>query len=395
MAGLSSFFLLTGAILLAGLAIDYLGRRTRLPRVTLLLLFGFLIGPSGFELLTAINQQWFPLITDMALMMVGFLLGGQLGRDNLIGHGRMVFSISLVAALMTALTVVIGLMLVGVPADVSMLLAGIATSTAPAATMDVVHEMRAKGLFTRTLLGIVALDDVWGLIIFSLMLTVAATYAGNGFSSVHVLEGVWDVFGAILVGVSLGIPAAYLTGRIRDGEPTLVEAIGLIFLCGGVAILFEVSLLLAVMAMGATVVNLARHHKRPFHAIEHIEWPFMILFFVLAGASLHLEALEKIGYVGVLFVALRAAGKMTGSWLGAVIGMSPPTIRNWTGIALMPQAGVALGMALIASQRFPESGEMILTIVIGAVVIFELIGPVMTRIALLRCGEAREQAQGR
>lgn len=388
MASLSESFILIGAILLSGLAINYLGRMTRLPRVTLLLLFGFLIGPSGFNLLLSNGEAWLPVVTDVALLIIGFLLGGQLSRSNLKKNGRQVFYISLAAALLTAVVVLLGLLLLGVRLEVALLLAGIATATAPAATVDIVHEMRAKGDFTRTLLGIVAIDDAWGLIIFSIMLTLAGLYAGDAISTAELLAGVWDIAGALFVGIGLGIPAAFLAGRIRSGEGNLVEAIGAISLCGGIALAVDVSLLLAVMVMGATIANFARHHIRIFHEIELIEWPFMILFFVLAGASLHVDALLQIGFVGIAYIVLRSAGKIAGAWLGAVISNAPDTLRKWTGIAMMPQAGVALGMALIADQRFPEIGNIVLTVVVGAVIIFELFGPIMTRHALLRSGEA-------
>lgn len=387
MAQVSELFLLIGAILLCSLAINFMGRQFRLPRVTLLLLFGLLIGPSGLDLLYDLGDKWFPMVADMALLMIGFLLGEKLSLRNLKSHGHLILSISLTEASFTAATVFGGLLLIGFDLPVALLLAGIATATAPAATVEVARELQAKGLFTWTLLGVVALDDAWGLFIFSLMLAVAAPYAGNGDMLPMLIHGGWDIFGALLIGISLGVPAALLTGRIHSGEPTLVEAIGVIFLCGGIALLFEVSLLLSVMVMGATISNLARHHIRPFHAIEHIEWPFMILFFVMAGASLHPTMLLEIGMLGAAYILLRGMGKISGAWFGAKIGHAPRPLRRWMGIALMPQAGVALGMALIASQSFPEFGEQLLTVVIGAVVIFELLGPVLTRQALIRAGE--------
>ncbi len=393
MANLTDFFVLIGAILLLSLATDYLGQKTRLPRVTLLLLFGFLIGPSGLHFLTDFHQAWFPLATDIALLMIGFVLGSQLSRRNLQKLGRMIFSISLVESSLTAIIVLLGLLLLGTKPEIAFILAGIATATAPAATSAVVNEMKARGAFTQTLLGIVAIVDAWGLIIFSLMLIAAGIFAGDTAATPQLLVGAWEIVGAVLVGVGLGIPAAFLTGRIRSGEPTLVEAIGLVFLCGGVSIALGVSLFLTVMVLGATVANLAKHHKRPFHAIEHIEWPFMILFFVLAGASLHLDALFQMGIVGLAYIVFRCMGKLSGAWLGAVISNAPDTIRNWIGIALMPQAGVALGMALIASQRFPESGAFVMSVVISAVVVFELFGPILTRMALLRSGEATDLSQ--
>jgi Kef-type K+ transport system membrane component KefB len=283
----------------------------------------------------------------------------------------------------------VGLLLAGVRLDVALLLAGIAPATAPAATADVVHEVRAHGRFSGTLLGIVAVDDAWGLILFSLMLTAAHGCGEQGGTAVPLLGGAWELGGAFLLGIGLGMPMAYLTGRIQPGEPTLVEALGLVFLCGGIAIWLDVSFILASMVLGGIVANLARHHTRPFHAIEGIEWPFMILFFVLAGASLHIDALYHVGLIGSAYVILRVIGRVLGAWVGGVISRADPLVRRWMGMALMPQAGVALGMALVATERCPTVGEIVLTVVIAATVVFELIGPVMTRIALVRAGEVR------
>lgn len=232
MGGFSGLFVIIGSILLAGLAIDYLGARTHLPRVTLLLLFGLAIGPSGLGFLADAGREWFPLVTDVALLMVGFLLGGQLAGSNLKRLGRLVVSISLVESTLTVLVVLAGLLVVGVNPEMALLLAGIATATAPAAILDVVHEIKARGVLTRTILGVVAIDDAWGLIVFSMMLTAAGFYVGERSASLFI-AGVWDIAGAVLVGIVLGIPSAFLTGRIRPGEPTLIEAVGVTFLCGG------------------------------------------------------------------------------------------------------------------------------------------------------------------
>jgi Kef-type K+ transport system membrane component KefB len=248
--------------------------------------------------------------------------------------------------------------------------------------------MKSDGPFTRTLLGIVAVDDAWGLIAFSLMLTGARAFSGDLNSMAPLLTGAWELGGALLIGIALGIPMAYLTGRIRPGEPTLVEALGVAFLCGGVALWLDVSFLLASMVLGVVVANLARHHTHPFHAIRDIEWPFMILFFVLAGASLNIESLSQIGLIGLAYLVFRIIGRLLGGWIGGAISHAESSLRRWMGTALMPQAGVALGMALIATQHFPELADTILTVVIASTVLFEVIGPLLTRIALVQVGEA-------
>jgi Kef-type K+ transport system membrane component KefB len=378
-----------GVLFLLGLATDAIGHRTRLPRVTLLLIFGFAIGPAGLGFLCPNEEKWFSVVANMALIMIGFLLGEKFALSSLRQHGKLVLWLSVSEVVATASVVLIGLLLIGVQMDIALLLAGISTATDPAATTDVVHETKADGVFTRTMLGIVAVDDAWGLIVFSLMLTAAQAFSGQGDSIAPLLTGAWELGGALLVGIGLGIPMAYLTGRIRPGEPTLVEALGVVFLCGGIAIWLGVSFLLASMVLGCVVANLARHHIRPFRAIEGIEWPFMILFFVLAGASLHTETLFQIGFVGSAYIILRIIGRLLGAWTGGGISHADPLMRRWMGMALMPQAGVALGMALVAMQRRPDLGEIILPIVIASTVLFELIGPVLTRTGLIHVGEVR------
>ena len=371
-----------GALLLLGLLTDMLGRRINLPRVTLMLLFGVLLGPSALHLLSPRTGHYYPVVADMTLVMIGFLLGGKFTIKSLRQYGRQVLGISLGEVIGTVCVVFFCLFAAGVSAEIALILAAIATATDPAATMDVINETRAKGPCTEILTGVVAVDDAWGLIAFSVLFTLAEIAAGNGHGLSSLYSGIWEIGGAVLLGVGLGIPMAHLTGRIRPGEPTLVEALGIVFLCGGLAQWLQVSFLLAAMVLGIVVVNLATHHTRPFHAIEHIEQPFMILFFVLAGASLRLGTLLDVGILGTAYLVLRVGGRLIGAWLGGYLSGASGKVARWMGFALLPQAGVALGMALVASQRLPELREYIMPVIIGSTVFFELAGPFGTRLAL-------------
>jgi Kef-type K+ transport system membrane component KefB len=177
-----------------------------------------------------------------------------------------------------------------------------------------------------------------------------------------------------------------LSGRVRAGEPTQAEALGGVLLCGGIALWFGVSFLLSAMTMGVIVANLAHHHRRPFRAIEGIEWPFMVVFFVLSGASLHMESLGPAASLAIAYVALRVVGRLAGGWLGVAI--SGDRFARGIGIALFPQAGVAIGMALVASQRLPGLGSVVLSATVAATIVFELFGPILTRVALVRADTA-------
>jgi Kef-type K+ transport system membrane component KefB len=352
----------------------------------LLMVFGILAGPSGFDLLPAEAQQWYEFLAAAGLTMVAFLLGGALSLAKLQRLGKRILIISGTVVAVTIFSVGGGLIAFGVETHLALMLAGIATATDPAATQDVIRQTRAKGPFTDTLLGIVAIDDAWGLIAFSLLLISAKSIAGLD-PATETLRGLWELFGAGLVGVAVGFPAAYLTGRIRSGEPMQSEALGVVFLCAGLAIWLKVSFLLAGMVAGAIVVNTARHHRWAFHEIEHIEWPFMILFFILAGASLRTEHLWNVGIIGVGYLVLRTVGRVAGGWIGGRASHAPDIQNRWMGLSLTPQAGVAVGMALVASDQFPELRETILTVTIATTVVAEIAGPLLTQVALRRNGD--------
>jgi len=382
MAENEQLILALGGILLLGLAAHIVGQRTFLPRVSLLIVVGILIGPAALNLIPPILTRNFDIVATMALLMIGFLLGGKLTRESLLRSGRTGLWVSMSVAVLTAVVVFGGLSLVGVPVDIAILLGCIASATAPAATFDIVMESRSTSAFSGLLLIIVALDDIWGLVLFSFGLAAVGFIQGLDGSGSPLISVARDIGGGIAIGLIVGIPAAFLTGRIKPGQPMLTEALGLAFLCGGLALWADSSFLIASMVMGAVIANLAKHHEYPFHAIEDIEWPFMIIFFVLAGASLELGSLIDAGRIGLAYIALRVVGKILGASAGCAVTRTDLVVRRWMGLALLPQAGVAMGMALIAANAFPELRSVLLPVVIGATVIFEITGPVFTRMAL-------------
>lgn len=374
-------FLTLGALFLLGLLADQIGRRSRLPRVTLLLICGIAIGNSGLNLLPLETDHWYAFLATAALTMVAFLLGNSLSLRNLRRHGATIMAISLSVVIVTIAVVSLGLWAFGVDLGLALLLGAIATATDPAATQDVIQQAKAKGGFAKSLTGIVAIDDAWGVLAFSFVLILVGML--NGAETNGGLSGAaWEIGGALVLGVALGGPGAFLTGRLAKGEPLQTEALGIVFLCAGLALWLEVSFLIAGMTAGAMIVNLAKHHSRAFHEIEHFQWPFMILFFILAGASLDVSALAKVGFVGLGYVVLRVISRIIGAWIGAVLGRAPRDHRPWFGIALLSQAGVAVGIALIAAEEFPQYAETILAVTIGTTVMFEVLGPSGTLLAL-------------
>jgi len=375
-----------GVLFLAGLLADEGGRRTRLPRVTLLLACGLVAGQAGFSLIPPEVEEWYEFLSVTALTMVAFLLGSALRRDNLLRNGRAILGVSLSIVIVTLILVTGGLWLLGVPAEAALLLGAIATATAPAATQDVIRQSGVEGRFVDMIRGIVAIDDAWGLLAFSLVAVVARGLAG-GLETALLLDAGREILGAVLLGTAIGLPASYLTGRLSPGEPLQTEALGIVFLTAGLAMWAGVSFLIAGMTAGMIIANMARHHDRAFHEIEHIQWPFMILFFVLAGASLEPGLLAGAGMAGAAYVSLRIASRLAGGWIGGTLAGAPVAHRPWYGIALLPQAGVAVGMALVAGQEFPQYSDLVLTLTIGTTVLFELIGPAGTLLAIRKVSE--------
>ena len=378
------FLLSLGGILLIGQIISTLGRRTVLPRVTLLLFFGIVIGNEALNIIPPVFTQRFEIIAEMTLMMVGFLIGGKLTTKLLKTDISKMLWISVSSAVFTALFVSLGLLWVGLPLELAVILGCIASATAPAATLDVVTESNEKSHFSKLLVSVVALDDAWALILFGVGVAMASSIAGDTTGSSFVYAAFKDIGGAIILGVFVGFPAAFLTGRLKPGEPILTEALGLVFICGGLAIWLDVSFLIASITMGAIIANFAKHHDYPFHAIENIEWPFMVIFFVLAGATIDLELMSKIGIVGSVYILCRISGKIIGARIGCQLSNAEQKTKSWIGVALLPQAGVSIGMALVAASRFPEHQQILLSIIMGSTIFFELIGPLLTKIAIQR-----------
>lgn len=384
----ADILILIGATMLLALGAHALGKIVHLPRVTLLLLLGALAGPELLDLLPEDASDSFSLITQLTLAMVGFLLGERMSAKGL-KEGKEALIVSLVVTVMTATVVILSIWAVTGNLPAALLLGGISTATAPAATLDVMREAGANGPLTRLVFQVVAIDDAWGAILFSILLVTAGLVLGNGNieGPSAMLHGVMEVGGSLVLGIVLGLPMAWLTGRIRPGEPMLLESAGFVLVAAGLASLLGLSYLLTCMTLGIVVANQARHHVRPFRSIEGISEPFLAIFFFMAGYQMDWAALPALGALGVAYIGARIIGRVAGGWLGGYLAGSSPHTRNRIGACLMPQAGVALGLALVAAERLP-SLDYILPLVIGATVVFELIGPTLTLVQLRKAGEA-------
>jgi NhaP-type Na+/H+ or K+/H+ antiporter len=371
-------FLTLGGLFLAGLVADLFGRRTRLPRVTLLLLIGIAAGPAGLGLISLDATDWFELASTAALALVAFLLGNALTVEKLARHGREILIVTCALLAATMAVMGLGLTLFGIAPGLALVLAALATATDPAATTDAIAQARASGPFTDRLRGIVAVDDASGLIVFSLALVAVTVMGGNGTegTGAPLREGARELGGSFLVGLATGLPAALLTGRLSRGEPLQSEALGTVFLTAGLAIWLDVSPLLAGITAGAVVANLARHHERAFHEIENVEWPFLLMFFILAGATFDLARVPELGLIGLAYIGLRILSRDHRG-----LDRLPPGAPAARGMRMAGPGPVCLRRASPSAWRWwpgrrsPNGAIRIVTLTVATTVVFELIGP--------------------
>ena len=381
MESVSQLLILFGGLFLISLVVSPIAVRLRIPRVTVLILSGVALGPHGLNMLNGLSESWFPFIADITLLIIGYLLGARLTKDYLRQYIGGVMTAATIITLATVIVVAVGLLLFGFPVEVACLLGAIASATDPAATLDVLRERSKSTHFSMLLEGIVALDDVLGLLVFSLVLAGLALVNGHSGIMEPIQHMLWDILGALALGAVIGGLLAYLLNKRDPSKSVIVESLGLIFLCGGLAIHLEVSFLLSAMAMGLVVVNKADATADHLHEIEDIEKPFLVLFFVMAGATLNIEAGAVIGLAGAVFMGFRILGR----YIGGMLLPATPQLkgqRHLLGISLLPQAGVAMGMALVASHAYPEHAELLISVSIAATVVFELIGPIFINHAL-------------
>ena len=380
-----------GLILLLGFAGARLLKYIRLPSVTAFLLIGILIGPN---LLNFVTEEIFfasDFFSNLVLGVIAFSLGENFRLDELRRGMKQVVWISIAAAIgvwiLVSAAIITYFLIAKFPIYPALVLGAAASATAPAATVLVIREYRANGILTEMLLKVVAIDDAWCLILGAMAIAVANALRADVFDTAIIFAGIGEIVGALIVGGALGFVFSWLRRFVKTSEEFLVFIFGFILLNVGLCITLRLSVLLASMMMGVVVINRARENYKFFEVLRTVDSPLYLVFFILAGAHLDFGILVKMGIVGILYTLFRLIGKIYGAKMGARISGAPKIVENWIGIALAPQAGVALGIGLVAKTTFPEYGDYIFTIIAATTVLFELIGPLLTKVSLIKAGE--------
>lgn len=380
-----------GVILLAGVLAAKFLRRAKFPMVTAYLLLGIIIGPYLLNLLPEQILGASGLFSNIVLGMIAFTLGQNFSSGNLRKLGKSVFFISIGEVIVSWALVTLALhFILKQPLYLSLLFGAIAPATAPAAIVMIVREYRAKGPLTNMILGVVAIDDAWGLILFAVSLAISKSiflHAISSFPFLIILKALLEIGGAFVLGGIMGWLLSYLSRFARTQDELLIFTLGFILLTVGLAIYFNLSVLLACMILGTAISNIRPTASEFFDVVRLIDSPIYLIFFVLIGASLELFSLRDLGIIGGVYFIMRPLGEWIGAYSGAIVSGSSRVVRNYLGFALVPQAGVALGMALLCKSIFPEAGIIILNVIIATTIIFELIGPFFTRFALSKANE--------
>ena len=379
-------------ILFAGLIFGRIVKLIKLPNVTGYLIAGLLIGPYIFKLVPSVLVTEFELISEMALAFIAFSVGAEFKLSYLKKVGMTPVIIAIFEALTATILVAVILILFGFQTEIALLLGAIASATAPAATIMVVRQYKAKGPVTETLLSVVALDDAVALIAFGFAVAMVNTMQHTGSSSMilSILTPLVEIVGSILLGFLLGLLFAIPLRFFKKDSNRLIITVGFVFLGSALASMLGLSSLLLCMCMGAMLINVNQSSGEILKLVDTITPPIFLMFFVVSGMELDISILPQIGVVGILYVIVRVIGKIAGASIGASIMKAPAVIKKYLGLTLVPQAGVAIGLSLIASQMLPEFGPTIRAVVLCATFIYELTGPAITKIALKKAGEISE-----
>jgi Kef-type K+ transport system membrane component KefB len=383
-----------GIILIAGLLIGKIVSFLKLPEVTGYLIAGVLVGPSVLGLIPLEAASSFSAISEIALGFIAYSIGSEFRFSHVKEMGQEVVLITVFQVFGSVLFVYLSMHFIfNQSASFSIVLAAIASATAPAATIMVIRQYKAKGPLVDTLLPVVALDDAFGIIIFGICITIAKALLNKGTNisiAKIILSPFVEIILAVVIGIGIGVILSIVANKAKGSDQLLNISTAAIFISVGISTRMNISPLLVCMCSGAAVANIIPNSKskRVSSIVDRFTPPVFVAFFTVAGVELNISLLKSVGMMGIVYILARMFGKILGANLGAKLAHSPTVVQKYLGYTLVPQAGVAIGLALVAETTLPHPyGSQIRTIVLSATVIYELIGPLMTKIAIFKAGE--------
>lgn len=378
------------AITLAiGFVFGKVARALKLPNVSGYLIGGLLISPSLFGLFSNDELNNLAFISEIALSFIAFSIGSEFVLSEMKKYGKKVFVITL-AEVLGAVIIVFTVMYFILRQDFvfSIVIASMSATTAPAATLLVMRQYRAYGPVTKTLLPVVALDDVFGIIIFGIAMALSKVKLSG---EVSVLQMVYlplrEILGSLVLGVIVGLVLSIIARKMNIRDDLQILSLIAVLIGIGLSNLLGFSSLLTNIVIGTTLVNLMPRANKVFDSINDLSTPFYLLFFTLAGASLDLSVLLTVGKIGIIYIFCRGLGKYLGAWIGGKAVKAEKTVQRYLGLGLLPQGGVSIGLSVLVRQQLPEYAVAITTIIMFSVLIYETLGPIFGKAAISLAGE--------
>ena len=383
-----------GILLIGSFFLGRLASKVGIPSITGFIIAGILLGPSGLAMVHADLQHELGAVTEVALAVIALVIGSEFSLSKLKRTGKSIVIITAFQMFLSFALVTLALWLTNLlPLSAALLLGAVASATAPAATVAIVQDLKARGPFIDHLYGVVALDDAGCVLLFSVVAAFAgASLSGSEVSISHsILHAGKEIGGSLLLGGVTGwLIHTFTRGSSRSNEVYIVS-LGMLFLLTAVATTFGFSPLLAGMAAGTVLANLGRNSFRVIKSLEQLAPPLYAVFFAIAGTELSFSIFSKghILILGAVFIITRAIGKYYGVWLGAYSAKSNPLVKKYLGLAMLPQAGVAIGLALYIQAApffvgYEELASTIVSIVLMSVFVNELAGPPISKYAVVR-----------
>ena len=405
--------LLVGMILLLSFFAGKIMKFIKLPSLIGYMLVGVILGPSLFEFLYEDIQNKLSFVTDIALGFVALSIGLELKLSALKKLGISIVYIIFAESFGAFILVTLGVYVLTNNIPLSLIFGAIAPASAPAGTVAIIQEYKAKGTLTKALYAVVGFDDGLGIIIFGFVAAIVRSLLANetGGSSEDMLEiillPIKEIGLSIVIGVILAIIFAYVMRKTEGSSQIMIIIFGFVLVVTGLSTLLHLSLILTNMIIGIILVNTQPQSVfQKFHDVLPNIMPLLfVLFFSLAGANLHVQAIPALGLLGLVYVLTRSSGLMIGAFLGASLGKAEKKIRNYLGFGILSQAGVAIGLSLIVKHEFKglgkvidsanhittgdEIGSIVLTTVTATCIVFEIIGPILTKYGLKKAGEIK------
>lgn len=362
----------------------------KLPNVSGYIIGGLLIGPSFINLIKSGEAANFNVVNEIALAAIAFSIGSEFLLKDIIETGWEVLVITVAEVLgAVGLVFIVTYFIFNQSFEFSLVIASMSAATAPAGILMVIRELKAQGPLVRTILSVAAIDDALGIMVFGVSLSIAKLVSGVGNFSIFqiIFAPLFEIVASLILGGLLGFGLSYLAPKTRGRDELLSLILGFILIGSGAANFIGGSPLLTCMMIGAMVINLMQNSKRVFNLITEFTPPIYLLFFTLAGASLDISVLSKVGLLGIGYILARAGGKIIGATIGAKYVEAEEKVTKYIGMSLLTQGGISIGLSMIVARELPQFSEEIITVILFSVLIYEIAGPILAKLAIQKAGE--------